>query len=112
MDERRQRFRQIPPLNIDVFDEHSGRRLGRIVDLSLDGFMLASDSPPAADSLWHCRLEFDRPVEGIRELHLGADCLWARAAEAGQAGWAGFQIIDLADDQLATLTLLLEYLPA
>ena len=112
MDDRRQHSRHSAQLNIEVLDLHSGRRLGRVVDLSEDGFMLVSETPPEADSVWECRLVLDQPLEGIHEIRVGADCLWSRPAESGQNGWCGFHIIDLAEDQVAALALLLRYLQA
>jgi hypothetical protein len=110
MDDRRQHSRHTTQLNIEVLDLHSGRRLGRVVDLSEDGFMLVSEHPPEADSVWECRLVLTPPLDGIHEIRLGADCLWSRAGEAGQNGWCGFHIIDLADDQITALALLLRHL--
>ena len=37
MDDRRQHSRHTTQLNIEALDLHSGRRLGRVVDLSEDG---------------------------------------------------------------------------
>ena len=97
---------------IEALDLHSGRRLGRVVDLSEDGFMLISETPPEADSVWECRLVLDQPLDGIHEIRVGADCLWSRAGEPGHSGWCGFHIIDLADDQISALALLLRHLQA
>ena len=86
---------------------HSGRRLGRIVDLSLDGFMLFSEEPIAADSVWECRLQPCPPLDELSPVELGADCLWSRPGADGQHCWAGFHIIDLAEDQAKALDSLL-----
>ena len=48
MDDRRQNSRHTPELNMELYDLHSGRRLGRIVDLSAEGLMLFSDAPPVS----------------------------------------------------------------
>ncbi len=110
MDDRRQHSRHTTELNIEAMDLHSGHRLGRVVDLSEDGFMLISDTPPQADSVWECRLVLDQPLNDLHEVRLGADCLWSRPGEPGHNGWCGFQIIDLAEDQAASLRLLLQHL--
>ena len=65
MDDRRQHSRHTTQLNIEALDLHSGRRLGRVVDLSEDGFMLISETPPEADSVWECRLVLDQPLDGL-----------------------------------------------
>ena len=109
MDDRRQHSRQPTELQLEVFDLHSGQRLGRVVDLSLEGFMLFSEGPQSADALLECRLVSARAVDGISEVKLGADCLWSRPGADGQHCWAGFHIIDLAEDQAAALAVLLEH---
>ncbi|MFZ6048026.1 PilZ domain-containing protein [Pseudomonas sp. CR3202] len=112
MEERRQHSRHATELQLEVFDLHSGQRLGRIVDLSMDGFMLLGETPLVADSVLECRLVPLTWVEGIEEVRLGADCLWTRAGEDERNCWAGFHIIDLAEDQAATLATLLEFIRA
>jgi hypothetical protein len=108
MEERRQHSRLATELQLEVFDLHSGQRLGRIVDLSMDGFMLLSELPLATDSVWECRLVPLTWVEGLEEIRLGADCLWTRTGEDQRNCWAGFHIIDLADDQATVLEDLLQ----
>lgn len=110
MDDRRQNPRHTTQLQLEVFELHSGQRLGRIVDLSSDGFMLFSDRPQRADTLVECRLVSERQIEGIAEIRLAADCLWSRPGADDQHCWAGFHIIDLAQDQAEALEVLLEHL--
>lgn len=110
MDDRRQNSRHTPELNMELYDLHSGKRLGRIVDLSAEGLMLFSDAPLEVDSVWECRLVLDEPVDSIGEIRLGADCLWSRPGANGQHGWSGLHIIDLADDQAAALDTVLHFM--
>ena len=110
MSERRQRSRQRTGLTVEVFDRHSGRSLGRLADLSSEGFMLCGVDVPEADSVWDCRLVPLPPLDEIGEIQLGADCLWSRGGSDGQLGWAGFHIIDLAEDQAKRLEQLLSLL--
>ncbi|MFV3368603.1 PilZ domain-containing protein [Pseudomonas sp. NY15435] len=107
MGERRQHSRQQTGLTVEVFDRHSGRSLGRLADLSAEGFMLCGVEVPEADSVWDCRLVPAPPLDEIGEVHLGADCLWSRAGADGQLGWAGFHIIDIAEDQAELIEQLL-----
>ena len=109
-DERRLHSRHNADVQLEVFDVHSGQRLGRVVDLSADGFMLFSDTPQTADELVECRLVSEQVIEGVCEVILGADCLWSRPGADGQHCWAGFHIIDLAEDQAAALEVLLKHL--
>ena len=110
MEDRRQHSRHSTELQLEVFELHTGQRLGRVVDLSFDGFMLFSDTPHTADALLECRLVSEQVIEGVSEIKLGADCLWSRPGADGQHCWAGFHIIDLAEDQAAALEVLLKHL--
>lgn len=107
MEERRQHSRHGTELQLEVFDLNTGQRLGRIVDLSADGFMLFSDTPQTADAVLQCRLACSNGMQEIAEVRLGADCLWSRPGADDQHCWAGFHIIDLAEDQAVALEKLL-----
>lgn len=109
-DERRLHSRHHAELQLEVFDLHTGQRLGRVVDLSADGFMLFSDTPLIADELVECRLVSEQVIEDVCEITLAADCLWSRPGADGQHCWAGFHIIDLAEDQAAALDVMLKHL--
>lgn len=110
MDDRRQHSRHHTELQLEVFDLHSGQRLGRVADLSADGFMLFSDKPHRADTLVECRLVSEQVIDGVGEIQLSADCLWSRLGANGQHCWAGFHIIDIEQDQAAALDVLLQHL--
>ncbi|MCY1283006.1 hypothetical protein D9M68_288120 [compost metagenome] len=110
MEDRRQHSRRNAGQQLEVFDLNNGQRLGRVVDLSIDGFMLLSDAPVHVDCVIECRLVPAPPLDGIPEVKLGADCLWSRPGADDQRYWAGFHIIDLAEGQAAALEELLKLL--
>jgi hypothetical protein len=110
MEERRQHHRHSPDQQLELVEQHSGQRLGRLVDLSQDGFMLFSEGPLSVDSVLECRLVLDQPILDNQVIEFAADCLWSRPGADSQHCWAGFHIIDIAEDQSATLRELLERL--
>lgn len=110
MKDRRQYSRHDTGLQLEVFDLNSQQRIGRVADLSIDGFMLCSEVPIQVDSIIECRLVPAPPLDSIGEISLGADCLWSRPGDGEQHGWAGFHIIDIGDQQLAALERLLQHL--
>lgn len=110
MEDRRHHSRHSTELQLEVFELHTGQRLGRVADLSADGFMLFSDKPHLADNLVECRLVSEQVIDGVGEIQLSADCLWSRPGADGQHCWAGFHIIDLEPDQAAALDMLLKHL--
>lgn len=110
MEERRQQQRRRTDLTVEVYDRNSGRCLGRLADLSNEGFMLCGAEVPAADSVLECRFIPAPPLHEVGEILLGADCLWSRGGQDGQLGWAGFHIIDIAEEQAAALEELMSHL--
>ncbi len=110
MEERRHDDRRHFELQVEIYDLHSGVRLGRLADLSDHGFMLFWETPIEADSVLQFRLVPASPLEGVESITLGADCLWSRPVSDEQHGWAGFHIIDIADDQSEALAILLRHL--
>lgn len=103
MSERRRHDRHSTPLHLEVFERHSGVRIGSLADLSLEGFMLFSEQPQAVDTVIECRLLLPQPLAGIDEIHLAADCLWSRPGADGQNSWAGYQILDICEAHNAAL---------
>jgi hypothetical protein len=97
-------------LDVEVFELHTGKRLGRLVDLSADSFMLFGDVLLNADELFECRLVSEQLISDMGEIVLCADCLWSRPGADGLHCWAGFHIIDLADDQAVALENLLQHI--
>ena len=64
MEERRLHSRHGTEMQLEVFDLNSGQRLGRIVDLSADGFMLFSDTPHTADAVLEGRNQILQEIVG------------------------------------------------
>jgi hypothetical protein len=112
MDNRRSSERKTPGFEIEVFDLHSGQHLGRVVDISAEGLMLFSEVAIEVDSVMQFRLICEREVPGIKDIELGADCLWSRPAGSYPHCWAGFLIIDIADVDAQALQILLDQLPS
>lgn len=106
MDDRRQHPRYQPGSLLEVYDQHSESYLGRIADLSSEGFMLCSMTPQAADTLVECKLV----GEEAEEVRFTADCLWSREGEADQPSWAGYHIIDIDALNMQKLQVILEHL--
>lgn len=112
MDERRQHPRQQASMLLEVFEAMEGQHLGRVVDLSQEGFMLSSPLPQRADSLVNCKLTWSPAIDGVDQITFVAECLWARGGENGQQSWAGYHIIDIDEDNANALQTLLVHLQA
>lgn len=108
MHERRQHNRYTTSQSLELVERHSGKRLGRLVDLSQDGFMLFSESPMTADAVIECSLLLNPSTACADTIDFVADCLWSRLSEDSLHCWAGFHIIDIDDAQSRRLNSLLQ----
>lgn len=88
---------------ISAFCAESGGLFGHLANFHDKGFMLISNYPVREDNVYRLRLEFGSPVAGREHISVGAECLWLRET-AGEQVWAGFSIIDIADDDRDLLT--------
>lgn len=109
MDDRRQYSRYQATSLLEVFEQHSGRYLGSVADISSDGIMLCCAIPQLADTLVECQLVCSTPLNGVSELRFIGDCLWSRAGEPGQQCWAGYRIIDIDQHNTQALNQLLRH---
>jgi PilZ domain len=85
---------------IEVADLISGRHLGRLVNVSVEGFLLVGPAPIEANAVLQLTLS-TASSEGERRISVGAVCMWN--SEAGHPGhyWSGFHMIDIPDGSAA-----------
>jgi len=82
--------------------------LGNIVNVHEEGFMLIGNKVPLTDSgVYQLTFQFLSPVLGRQEITLGGECLWVRETSDDQY-WAGFQIIDISDEDKKVVASLCE----
>ena len=83
---------------LEVFDIHSERQLGRVVDISAEGLMIISKNPVPVNQIFQLLIPLPMELVGCNELRLGAESLWTRETDSGTEHWAGFHIISIADE--------------
>ena len=107
IDERRLNQRHATEIELEAYDMHTARFIGRFVDISEDGFLLFCPQPVDVDSVWQVRVLAANDQRLQTLLSFGAECLWVRAADASNHCWAGFHIIDITADDAKKLQALL-----
>ena len=107
IDERRLNQRHTTEQELEAYDMHTARFIGRFVDISEDGFLLFCPQPVDVDSIWQMRVLAANDKRLKTLLSLGAECLWARPADESNHCWAGFHIIDIPADDAKKLHALL-----
>ena len=85
---------------IRVLDRQTGTDLGRLVNISDEGFMLLGSQPVAADSIFQLSLEFESATDNIHPILIGVESLWCHSSNDQTQYWAGFYIIDISDEDL------------
>lgn len=107
MQEKRKHTRKHIGCAFKVSDINTKQVIGCMVDLSEDGFMLLTDKVHSAGAVLQLRVDFASEVNGVSYIELGAESLWAEAANKPNHFWAGFHIIDLSDSAAAALAVVI-----
>ena len=81
--------------SILVTDAMTGRTLGRVGNLSVDGMMLISTRPIAEGSLYQLQFLLSDGELVQQRIEIGIQCLWSEAARTERTHWAGCRIIDI-----------------
>ncbi|HET8729714.1 MAG TPA: response regulator [Moraxellaceae bacterium] len=92
-----------------LFDRATGRNLGRLANISLDGFKLASREEVAVGSRHLISMVLPETLVGSNTLSFDAQVVWCKAAEDAAGEYrAGFRIIRISENDLRILVQLLE----
>jgi hypothetical protein len=79
---------------VEVSDLSSGWHLGRLVNVSLDGFLLVGASPIEPESVLQLSLSTKSP-DGTEHINVGAVCMWSSEANNAGTYWSAFHMIDV-----------------
>jgi len=85
---------------IRVTDRQTETKLGRLVNISEEGFMLLGSQPVSVDSILQLSLEFESETNNANPILIGVECLWCHSSSDQSQYWAGFYIIDISDEDL------------
>lgn len=110
MQERRKSPRTKINKLLDVVDLDRDIVLGRLVDLSPEGFMLLSERSLEVNRIFQLGLQLP-PGSAGRLAALGAESLWQETSNDSRQYWVGFQIIDISQDSLDKIHQLLRQFP-
>ena len=91
---RRQQQRVELHKPISVININTHKKMGALVNITTEGFMLMSDTLIESNRIYSVSLLLPDAMNGHKQVDLGSDCLWSRDEVEGERYWAGFQIID------------------
>jgi hypothetical protein len=99
MNEKRVGVRKVTNGLIEVLDVTRGHTIGHLANLSVGGFMLvAREQEIAPNMVFQFRFFFPKPIMDRDCIDCGAESLWSDPAPGEKGYWAGFQIIDISDE--------------
>lgn len=82
-------------IDVPVIDVLQEEEIGKIVNITVEGIMLALRQPQEPGAIYQLALQLpDEMATATGVISLGADCLWCSPTSAGGYYWAGLQILD------------------
>lgn len=94
------------PQEVVVLDSLTGLKMGQLANIHCEGFMLFGDENVQENHIYQLNLELSQPINSVNCLSIGAECLWLNGSGDNSQYWAGFQIIDISDDDKAIVNLI------
>ena len=85
---------------VRVVERQTGMDLGRLVNISEEGFMLLGSQPVSEDNILQLSLEFESGTNNTPPILISVECLWCNSSSDQTQYWAGFYIIDISDEDL------------
>ncbi len=107
MYEKRENIRVSPPEGSLVVNQLNQAKVGRIVDISASGFLLAGREIIKPGMIF--QLELIIADSNNIHINVGAECIWADLQTSGLI-FGGFQIIDISTEDQTTLISFIEQL--
>jgi PAS domain S-box-containing protein len=92
-----------------LFDRNTGMNLGRLANISLEGFKLASRDEVMVGSRYPISMVLPETLGGSNTLSFDAQAVWCRPAEDNPGEYrVGFRIVRLAENDLRILVQLID----
>ncbi|MFQ5453719.1 MAG: PilZ domain-containing protein [Candidatus Zixiibacteriota bacterium] len=81
---------------LEVFDCGSNQSLGRLVDITIKGIMLISETPVEIDKSFQLRINLAEIIDGKKEITFDAKSIWCNKENDSELYNTGFQIEKIA----------------
>lgn len=109
MPELRRIERQQLPHYLQVFNRNTGKPLGSIGNISLDGLMLVSQLPMLVGACFDLRLKVPGENESERFIDFQANCMWSREDVTPGIFDSGFALLAVPADYMRMVVALRDY---
>ena len=101
--EHRKTLRKIANEILEVTDQITGAKLGRVVNISAEGLLLLSADIIDTGSVYQLDLKLPRLIKNHSQISFGAVAVWSTPAAQPDSYWTGFHIIDASDDDVIAI---------
>ena len=101
--DQRRYDRKAPSSVVPVIDALTGERMGQIGNLSPEGLMLIAQNFIEQGALFQIEFTLTDRDQQEHTFDVGAFCLWCSAAKSRDTFWAGFEIMDISEQDASTL---------
>ena len=92
-----------------VFDRTTGMNLGRLINVSMDGFKLSSRDNLSAKSIYEVSMILPEPISGSNTLSFDAERVWSQPAEDVVGEYrVGFRIVYISPGDACVLAKMIE----
>lgn len=85
---------------IRVVDRQTDMYIGRLVNISEEGFMLLGSQFVSENNILQLSLEFASGENSTSPILIGVESLWCHSSNDQTQYWTGFYIIDISDEDL------------
>jgi hypothetical protein len=109
MVEKRAHIRVYPATGSQVVNVMTEKNIGRVVDISENGFLLSSRESIKPGMI--LQLSVTLKELAPKAIEMGAECIWSDHQDSGLT-FAGFQIIDMNEADEALLSTIVQQLTA
>jgi hypothetical protein len=100
MQEQRQSPRKVADHVLEIYDQVTGNMLGRIVNISAEGFMLLSQEPMLSGTEYQLNLVDPSSNHQQTQIEFSAEAIWSTEASQPESFWSGFHITDISSDDV------------
>ena len=83
-----------------VFDRNTGALLGHLMDITVEGLMLISETPIETGIIYHLRMDLPEDVMAKAFLRFDVHCLWCKPDINPAFYNAGFKVLNMAQEDI------------
>ena len=103
MNELRKSPRKIANEVLEVTDQITGSRMGKVVNISVEGLMLLGHEMIRTGTVYQLDLKLPRLIKNHSTISFGAESVWCQPAAQPESYWTGFRVIDISEEGMLAI---------